>query len=124
MKMLKSLALLLSLVVLPAFGQEAGGPFQDGATLHAQLVEFVTRNSQSSVQDQFTSFTGAGYVVGVADALNGAIFCVPSGVTKGEVIAVVLKFLNDHPADWHYPAAQDVAVALHLSYPCAAKHAG
>jgi len=67
--------------------------------------------SSVSSEDKFMAFTGAGYVVGVVDSFNNDLFCIPAGVTKGELVAVVLKFLNNHPDTWYEAAVEDVGTA-------------
>ena len=75
----------------------------------------------------------AGFVGGVVDAeswtqlglkaahqpdLRDMKFCVDSRVTNGQLVAVVLKFLNDHPEITHLSAAGLIYGALSKSFPC------
>jgi hypothetical protein len=62
---------------------------------HAEVV--AAKLSSVSSEDKIHGVHRAGYVVGVVDSFNNDLLCVPAGVTKGELVAVVLKFLNDHP---------------------------
>jgi Rap1a immunity proteins len=119
------LALLL-VVAFPAFGQkELRGPAMDGETLHKRLTDFEAGSSKRvSGENQFLAFSGTGYVEGVTDGYNGDLFCVPYGVTTDELLAVVLKYLNDNPTSWHKSAIVDIGVALREAYPCPAKPAG
>jgi hypothetical protein len=60
-----------------------------------------------------------GYVAGVADALSasGAI-CAPKPVTVGQDVAIVMKYLNDHPERRRYSASSLAAVALGEQFAC------
>jgi hypothetical protein len=62
-----------------------------------------------------------GYVMGVSDALNATkpdFFCAPLSVKASQELAVVVKYLRDHPETWHYSAWTDIGVALALAFPC------
>jgi hypothetical protein len=54
----------------------------------------------------------------VADALNlstfkqNNIFCSPTSVSAQQELAVVIKYLRDHPDTWHQSGASDIGVAL------------
>ncbi|MFN3919506.1 MAG: Rap1a/Tai family immunity protein [Methylohalobius sp.] len=59
-----------------------------------------------------------GYVAGLQDANNGAVFCVNPNVRLNQAAAVVKKYLADHPQSWHLPAHQLVIQALSRAFPC------
>ena len=62
-----------------------------------------------------------GYVMGVSDALNARkpnLFCAPVNIKANQELAVVVKYLRDHPETWHYSAWTDIGVALALAFPC------
>ena len=61
------------------------------------------------------------YVIGVSDALIAVkpnLFCAPLGITVDQEVAVVVKYLRDHPETWHYSASSEVGVALKKAFPC------
>lgn len=63
-----------------------------------------------------------GYISGVADLSNGILFCAPTGVTNGQNVAVVTKFLKANPEKWTEQAASLIVQALSKAYPaCKAK---
>lgn len=63
-----------------------------------------------------------GYISGVADTSNGILFCAPIGVTNGQNVAVVTKFLKANPEKWTEQAASLIVQALSKAYPaCKAK---
>ena len=66
-----------------------------------------------------------GYISGTFMATRGAnkgvgrvTFCAPSKVTKGQVRDIVVKWLEDNPAQRHYMAPSLIASALSEAYPC------
>ena len=60
-----------------------------------------------------------GYTIGVHDALVGTNhFCMPDGVTGGQLGDVVKLYLRNHPEDRHRPADELVAAALKEKFPC------
>lgn len=66
-----------------------------------------------------------GYIVGVADANStfGAIirrplFCLSAGVTTGQLVDVVTRYLETHPQSRHYAAASLVGGAFMEAFPC------
>lgn len=70
-----------------------------------------------------------GYIRAVSDAIQSsvnseagvpALFCIPGGeggVTSGQVVKVVIKYLEDHPQDLHKDAAGLVMNALAAAFP-------
>ncbi|MBX9683390.1 MAG: hypothetical protein K2X41_06335 [Hyphomicrobium sp.] len=61
----------------------------------------------------------AGYNVVLTQQGRKADFCTPDGGTIGQVAAVVVKYLRDHPADLHRPFVSLVLEALSHAWPCA-----
>jgi len=64
----------------------------------------------------------AGFIYGVYDAYElNDLTCPGDGVTKGQVLAVVAKFLKANPERWNEPAFYLVKDALKGAFPCPAK---
>jgi len=59
-----------------------------------------------------------GYVRGIADALQGEIFCPPDGVTYGQAYDVVANWLTVNAAQRHRGAGPLTIVALASTWPC------
>ncbi|MGB7655220.1 MAG: Rap1a/Tai family immunity protein [Novosphingobium sp.] len=62
-----------------------------------------------------------GYLAGIVDGDSlgeHPHVCRPNGVTNGQAMDVVLKFLEDNPADRHYSAGPLVLLALMKAFPC------
>ncbi|WP_156526294.1 Rap1a/Tai family immunity protein [Pseudomonas antarctica] len=58
-----------------------------------------------------------GYISGVSDFSNGILYCAPPGVTNGQNVAVVTKFLKANPEKWTEQAASLIVQALTKAYP-------
>jgi Rap1a immunity proteins len=66
------------------------------------------------------------YIVGVSDGLEVAqslenklrIFCVPEGVTAGQLTELTVSYLRNNAKDRHFNAAVLVSVGLRQAYPC------
>ena len=66
------------------------------------------------------------YIVGVTDGVKterhpsiSTQFCIPNGVTNGQLTDIAFLWLQKHPEQRHYTAASDVIVALTEAFPCA-----
>lgn len=56
------------------------------------------------------------YIIGVYDATRSQ-YAVPYGATRGQIMAVVTKYLNEHPEEWTKPAAELIQEALRKAFP-------
>lgn len=45
-------------------------------------------------------------------------YCIPNGVTLGQMRAVFMKHMRDHPQDLHFPAQAQVLISLQSAFPC------
>jgi len=45
-------------------------------------------------------------------------FCVSDGVETDQLLAVSLKYMDDHPEQLHFPAALLIRMALNKAFPC------
>jgi len=51
-------------------------------------------------------------------SLAEMFFCEPSGINKGQLLAIVQKFLEQNPERWSEPAHRLVSEALKKAFPC------
>ena len=60
-----------------------------------------------------------GYVVGISDALNmdGSV-CTPANVTVGQVVDVIVNYLQANPKYRHISASLLAGAALREAFPC------
>ena len=59
-----------------------------------------------------------GYVMGIADANNGITVCESDGMTVGQFVEVVKRYLAAHPESRHRRASDLVSTALAEVFPC------
>jgi len=59
-----------------------------------------------------------GYVAGIIDAGSGILFCVPSNATLGQTTDMVIKYINENPAQLHNSADRIVVSAIAKDFPC------
>lgn len=66
-----------------------------------------------------------GYLKGFVDTMSLFALpnCMPDEVTMGQVRRIVVKHLQDHPAELHYSMVSLVNLALNEAYPCTAQPA-
>jgi hypothetical protein len=57
-------------------------------------------------------------VIGISDRINGEVACIPDGVTSGQAVSIVKKYLKENPEELHYTAQSLVAFALIKAFPC------
>ena len=66
------------------------------------------------------------YVVGVSDGIRLVAtiaqpdrpYCLPDGVTNGQILDVVIHFTEDHPEIRHYQVRELVLYSLIKAFPC------
>jgi hypothetical protein len=60
------------------------------------------------------------FINGVFDGTEMALkrLCGPGDMTNGQLIAAVKKYLRDHPAEHHLPAAHLVLLSLKDAFGC------
>ena len=65
-----------------------------------------------------TQMLALGYVMGVADALNGATHCMPTNVSAGQLHDMTKKYLEDNPVVRHFSADAVIHRMLANLWPC------
>ncbi len=83
-----------------------------------QLYEDFKSYKGQAEESQFNRAYYLGYVTGAVDMGNHALFCLPNGVTAGQIADSVGKYLTDNPQRRHFSGARLVAEALAEHYPC------
>ena len=83
------------------------------STANASVYETGNTLLRDLENTDFGKMYVLGYVVGAADAYGGNALCIPSTVTKGQLLDVVHQFLRAKPQHRDLPA--DVLVLLSLS---------
>jgi len=106
--MKRSMKRLILIAALACSSAQA--EFKDGNRLLSQL--------QTSTHE----YTNAlGYIMGVADALQGVTHCPPVNVTAGQLADMVKQHLESLPGLRHLAADLHVSHVMKAAWPCAAK---
>jgi hypothetical protein len=79
---------------------------------HANVYENGNTLLREIEDTNFGKMYALGYIVGVADAHQGNALCVPSTVTKGQLLDVTHQFLRSKPQ--HRDLAADVLILIAL----------
>jgi Rap1a immunity proteins len=64
-----------------------------------------------------------GYIQGVVNSMevlypNQSLSCSPDGMTVGQMVDVVKRYLHNHPQTRHEPAVILIATAAREAFPC------
>ena len=108
---MKTLLIAALMALIP---MQADAEFHSGSSLLENVI-------QCDKKDQTMCAYVYGYVVGVKDAYEDTASmpkCAPYSLKKGELKAVVEKWLNDHPERLHEPAAPLILTAINEAWPC------
>jgi hypothetical protein len=91
-----------------------------GVFLGNELVELMREYDKNETGASGVNYLKlgeyGGYVMGVCDATTEP-FNAPTSVTKGQICAVVSKYLKNHPERWSEPAAFLVIKVLQEAFP-------
>lgn len=113
----KCLFIVFLLILLSSAQTECMAFFLSGN----DLVSLMREADKASSQDKSANYSSAheymGFVTGVCDATSGFLFSLPPGATRGQINAVVSKYLKAHPEEWSAPAAFLVINALKEAFP-------
>ncbi len=89
-----------------------------GVSKPALSVSWNELNSLGKVYRQ-------GYIEGVWDTAKKLIgegsllsFCMPDGITIGQIVAIAEKNINEHPEWWNNSVAGPIIVAWVNTWPC------
>jgi hypothetical protein len=106
-------AVFLGGLLVASLPCQAGGEYLGGYEL-LQVCES---------KNQYDTGLCEGYITGVSTALNDkgiskVKLCIPDGVSSGQLVLVVKKWLKDNPEKLHYAGAAIVAFAAIGAFPC------
>ncbi|UCD68921.1 MAG: hypothetical protein JSW48_02125 [Betaproteobacteria bacterium] len=97
-------------------------PVQAGFVNGHELMDAAREVEKAAANQPNASFYDVGrffgYIEAVSDVFTGVRFCPSANVTVGQVAAIVIKWLEDHPEDRHYSADSLVKAALEEAFPC------
>jgi len=95
---------LVALLLLSS--AQARADYFSGNDLRKFLDADATAHSHQDHSMQVAHWSGVarGYIAGVQDAYNGwGRFCVPPDAALDQAVALVARYLTEHPDKWHLP---------------------
>jgi hypothetical protein len=113
---MKKFVILFSIIFL-FMGSPLYAYFMDGNELVGAIKEYENKGS-SSLETLFKSGIYGGFIVGLHNVLDEGRFICTDRAIRGQILAVVAKFLNDNPARWNEPAVPLVTEALKKAFLC------
>ena len=85
---------------------------------HASVYETGNTLLRDLENTEYGKMYVLGYVVGAADAYGGSALCIPSTVTKGQLLDVTHQFLRAKPQHRDLPADVLILAALGEHWAC------
>jgi hypothetical protein len=131
--------LLLVLTCIPIAGAQESNQKKDITDTGNEFVRtcepIFVASSSGAVRDHSDYYDSAfclAYVIGVNDGAHlfldiappAAKYCMPSGVTRGQEVRVLIKYIKDHPEKAHLSTDFLEVLAFHDAFPCAAGTSG
>lgn len=111
---MRKLLICMLMLASPAYSMK-------GNALQQNMLEAEALNVHSNGGNFYQAGLFHGYVTGVAEGTSGLLWCPREGVTNGQEVAVVSKFLSDHPERLDDIASVLVGDALRAAFPCPKK---
>ena len=108
MRLVKTLIISLSLLYV----DQSFAGFKSGNDLYINMLDY------NKPEAHYGGGVYLGYVIGLADVMDGVVWCSQDGVTAGQLAKIVGKFLEQNPQMLHLNADMLVVSALRQSFPC------
>ena len=89
-----------------------------GNTLAEYMREYDKANRGDSNVNWGKAWAFRGYVLGVFDIGNDALFCPSAPIPAEQTQAIVARYIAENPARWAEPASELVVGALAQAFPC------
>jgi hypothetical protein len=92
----------------------------------AEYFSGILLNKYCHSESSYEKGMCLGYIVGVVDSFNTThavsgekrVFCIPPGVTSGQLVLVLKKSMQEHPETLRLPASAHTLSALTAAFPC------
>jgi hypothetical protein len=112
-------SLVLVLLTGPAWGEDTANEVLPGCRAFLKPPEsgWLPAFKQGICVGTIEGVIGAG----IMDAVRGGgtdPFCIPDGVTRGQLVRVVVNFADQHPELTHAGFSSFASAALALAWPC------
>ncbi|MGE5089998.1 MAG: Rap1a/Tai family immunity protein [Candidatus Levyibacteriota bacterium] len=119
---MRASAVLCGLVLCGVAATAHAGFNIDGNKLQRYLAAYDRLEAgRGTFNDTGDSAMAIGYIAGISDALQGALLCPQPTVDITQEIAIVEKYLREHPEELEQRAILIIAKALAAAFPCKPK---
>ncbi|GEN40647.1 Rap1a/Tai family immunity protein [Pseudoalteromonas nigrifaciens] len=108
-------SIISALLLFTAFSTNAY--FYSGNDLREPMRQYLKAEANDKDTDYLKAFEYAGYAIGVYDS-TAPFLCTPSKVNRNQILAMIAKYLNSNPEDWHLPARTLIQSSLFESFSC------
>ena len=111
---------LLSLTVITSLPQHGRAEITS-LTLISQCRKVPNYSASMSEADKVDVLACLQYMAGFTEAYgmrDDPMACIPKNATVVQAAAVYVKFADERPDLWHYPARYTLAAALNGAFPC------
>lgn len=128
---MKQLLLAVAMVASLFGAGRVNAQAPNGQVSGSQLQEMCKDILKDTQKDQFQAGRCMGFVRAVLESeqvfvlltsrnptYEQIFYCAPRGVTEGQVLEIVAKFLNNHPERLQQWAVTLILHALHDAFPC------
>ena len=116
MKTERWISVIFVLMIFAFVQTQALAGYYSGNALVPLMREYDKANANASDVDYVKAREYGAYIMGVYDATE-FLYNVPDRATRGQIMAVVSKYLKHHPEKWTEPAASLVMTALKEAFP-------
>jgi hypothetical protein len=90
-------------------------------TAHAEFMDGNSLLNDMSSSSFSQRGIGLGYVMGIADTMQGYTHCIPGNVSSGQIKDMVKNYLTNTPAERHLMAPEIVLKITSTVWPCPVK---
>jgi hypothetical protein len=116
MAKMRCISLLFIFMLLAFTHSQALAGFYSGNDLIPLMQENEKTDAHGSGVDWNKAYEYNTYVIGVYDATEYQ-YTIPASANRRQIVAVVAKYLKNHPEEWGDPAAILVIKALREAFP-------
>lgn len=108
----------LVFILTVAIATSAFGTYNDGNFLIKGWRELrKAMDSPTAEIDYFNVGIFIGYVEGITEVYNGALFSYPYGTIRQQIVQIVGNYLEKHPERWNVAGFELIIDAMKEAYP-------
>ena len=111
--------IIVIIAVLLLFPCVATAQWEDGNKLYKSLSAGASKEAilNATVNEQSDYWVAFGYVMAIWDVYKGVAWTAPANVTRGQIIDVARKFLEENPEKRHESSIKLLLQAFIFAFP-------